>query len=148
MKHYPKQSRVIDPSQDLSDWSDYSLYFWYDGPMLFTVGSGVSRFMFIALPDDERSERSRMTPYMVVPMTLKRERDIVDNKLTLRQAVMHSQGAIYKSWDNGKTLELITDVTTSELSSKGARLCPGPAFYRKMKSLRLRRKQKARKRRD
>ncbi len=94
----------------------YTEYFWYDGPLLYSVGTRSERYLFTALGDDDRSRATNTQPYLVVPMTSKREQDIFEDKLTLRQSVLHSGGKIFRTYDFGKTYEEV-DLTSSDRES-------------------------------
>lgn len=119
---------------DMSLWAGYREYYWYDGPMIFSIGSATRRYLFQAIAEDERSNAAKVIPYLVTPMTAKREKDIANNKLSLRQAVLHSGGRIFKTYDNGETFEVVEVLTDSELCRKGARLdFNHPAWHRKLR---------------
>lgn len=129
---------------DTSLWTGYREYMWYDGPMIFSIGTTTRRYFFQALAEDERSEAAKVIPYLVIPMTGKRENDVADNKLSLRQAVLHSGGKVFKTYDNGKSFEVVETLSESELCLKGTRLdFNHPAWHRK-----LRRRTEKRKLRD
>lgn len=90
---------------DLSSMPGYVEYYWYDGPILYSVGSKTERYLFMAMGDDEKSKAENTLRYLVVPMTLKRELDIFENKLSLRQAFVHSRSKLFMTYDYGKTYE-------------------------------------------
>jgi hypothetical protein len=131
---------------DTSLWTGYREHMWYDGPMIFSIGSSTRRYFFQALAEDERSKEANVIPYLVVPMTGKRENDLAENKLSLRQAVLHSGGRVFKTYDNGKTFEVVDTLLESELCQKGTRLDYNhPAWHRKwQKRMDKRRRRSAR----
>jgi hypothetical protein len=129
---------------DTSEWGGYREYMWYDGPMIFSIGTSTRRYFFQATADDDRSEAAKVIPYLVIPMTSKREKDVSDNKLSLRQAVLHSGGKVFKTYDNGKTFEVIEAISEDDLCGKGTRLdFNHPAWLRKLRKRSERRKRSA-----
>jgi hypothetical protein len=133
-KENPLQKFLNETPGDTSLWTGYREHMWYDGPMIFSIGTGTRRYFFQALAEDERSEAANVIPYLVIPMTAKRENDVANNKLSLRQAVLHSGGSVFKTYDNGKSFEVVETLTDSELCLKGARLGYNhPAWHRKLK---------------
>jgi hypothetical protein len=76
-------------------------------------------------------------------MTGKREQDVSDNKLSLRQAVLHSGGRLLKTYDYGKTFEVVETLSENELCAKGVRLdYSHPAWHRKLKGRHEKRKRR------
>jgi hypothetical protein len=128
---------------DISLWTGYREHMWYDGPMIFSIGTATRRYFFQALAEDERSEALKVIPYLVIPMTSKREQDVCNNKLSLRQAVLHSGGRLLKTYDYGKSFEVVETLSEDELCAKGVRLDYNhPAWHRKLKDRHEKRKRR------
>lgn len=87
---------------DLSKLPGYIEYDWYDGPLLYSVGSATERYLFLAVPSDDKTGPYSAL-YLVIPMSSKREKDVVEDKMTLRQSILHSNSRLFLSYDYGKS---------------------------------------------
>lgn len=123
---------LLDTPPSLEHNPGYVEYVWYDGPLIYSVGDATQRYFFQAIGDDDKSRALNVILYLVIPMSIKRERDICENKLSMRQAVLHSGGKLFKTYDWGATFEPVEIITEEMVCDKGARLDGHhPAWRRK-----------------